>query len=120
MKSAILSIFVIFSMSAMAAPAMSWHCKGDDITSELPVSFDLVLAEHDGSQYQYMSLDNFIYDGVYSESIDLKVKTVVCGKDDEGNDRIGQQYWDLQGDQFTLYSGCENESLQIEAICKPM
>ena len=118
MKNLFLILLVLnFALPAVAAPAMRWECSGTDIANDAPVTFELVFADHDREKYTYLALERFVYDGKKAEDFDLNQTSVVCGKDDDGNDRIGSQTWGFEGDQFHFHSGCENEALEIQATC---
>ncbi len=97
---------------------MRWSCEGMDITYDKTLKFDLVIADHDGQSYTYQALEKVVYDGVEISDIDISAKTVDCAPTDKGQQRLGQQYWDLKDNAFSLFSGCENESIEVEATCK--
>ncbi len=121
MKPALFALLAttFFTHQAFAVGAMQWTCKGTDIDSEDPVSFTLVLSEHDGRDFQYKALENYLYDGVSVPDVDLSLPSVECGKDDDGNPRLGRQEWELNVATgfMRFYSGCENEAVNIETIC---
>ncbi len=113
--------------SAMKSSAMNWQCAGFDLIAEgvmenaTPLTFNLVLSEHDGQDFQWKAMEDVVYSGgETANEIELMKDTVICGKDDEGNDRIGSHIWslDINKGKFLLVSGCENEQTFIEAICK--
>lgn len=127
MKIMIVLSLTLFSGIASAVSAMSWNCSGFDLIEEgskdgaEALTFNLVLSEHDGNDFQWKAMENITYaNGIIGEDIELMENTVVCGKDDDGNDRIGSQVWslDINTGKFLLVSGCENEKMIIEATCK--
>lgn len=111
-------VITLFVAEASAVPAMHFRCKGIDTTNETPVTFLLDFADHDGEDYTYKALYDFVYGGKEAAEIDLTQTKVRCGKDDRGKVREGVQNWSLKDGIFELYSGCENEALEIKAVCE--
>lgn len=102
----------LFSGAVFAVTPQEYSCHGMDMASEDKVSFTLEFSEHNGQEFTYKVLTDFIYDGQRAEDIDLTVTKVKCGE------REGYQKWSLYDSDFRLDSGCENEMLNIEAKCK--
>lgn len=113
------TFILLGAMSASAKSAMTWQCSGQENFDDIHVTFDVIFAEHDGRDYQYKAIEQLNYDGIIADPIPLSNGVFICGKDDEGHDRVGRQEWSFAKGRFYFYQGCENEAIEIEGDCTP-
>lgn len=115
MRLLIMALLALSPLSLFAKEAIELSCKGYEEETQKPVSFDFVLSEFDGQDYQYQALENVVDAGTRLSNIDLRVTQVKCF-----DGRTGSQFWtyDPQSQKFYFHSGCENEATEYYAVCK--
>lgn len=115
MRLLMIALFALSPLTVFAKEAVELTCKGYEEETQKLVSFDFVLSEFDGQDYQYQALENVVDDGKRLPDIDLRVTQVKCF-----DGRTGSQFWDLdpQTEKFYFHSGCENEATEYYAVCK--
>jgi hypothetical protein len=97
---ALLSLFVV--NVALAAPAQEYACQGRDALRNVTVSFNLVLADHDGRNYTHQMLEAFHRGPIKQADLDLTRCT-----------------WGMRDDRVQV-TRCGNAPVMIFAQCEQL
>jgi hypothetical protein len=96
-------------LRVVGCPVQEYQCSGAELNGNTSATFFLAFPDGDPPREQ---LKDFFLNGTKMDDVDLTQKVVHCGSSE------GQRKWSLKKNVFKLHYSCENESLDIEAICK--